>query len=1203
MKNVFKHLCSLLLLALATFVLFGCATEVEISLNIPNRIAISEKANVTIEVNIDDYEIIEIKSSNPDVLKYADKVIEGIKIGTASLTATILYRDKEYSATKEVEVYKDHNYELDVDLITELEIGEKSDIFVVEKSSNKNISDFSVLSSNEAVIKVENNKVYALSEGKATIVVAATYDEVNLSKEVEVNVVEKKETVLKLNLPEKIYAGQLFEIEVTYLPDNVKLEDFTIESSDLDCFEYYPEDFEGQTYDAGTVTLTIVARYEGKLYSQRVTFEVLPELLLEVDLPDEITTKEPVPFKVYLNPGKIEITDYVVSSTNTKAFTIENGVVTPVGVGKGMITLSCEYDGASFSASYNLKVVRYYPDTIESNIQEVMFINESLDVTALIEPAGELLNDFEITSSNSDVVSVSGKKIEALKEGTSEVVIKANGIEKKYQISVTTFGNIKIVIDENISLNEVASYKVIATPSNKEIKNFSYQSTNNEVILVNKNLIFGSSIGSSTITVSYTYNNTKYEVSQTVEVEEIKYPIERLFITGANGVLVGTSVQLDVKKYPSVGFGEVEYLSSDSTIATVAGNVVTGVKEGKTTIIARVKGTDVEAKFEVKVIKKNDLTEVNDGIYNNNPLIARYYEDSITMYNELIGGIKQTTYTSFTSTQMSGDVDGYSGMDGEIEADKFYQQQVHLLEVPSNKDIKVIPWANLDGNIWSLTTVKGLVENFEKANPGYKVVAAVNGDFFDINAYKNLPYSTTGENISDGEFYKTSNTFGEGGGTLGFTNDGSNNTLIGGSHAVRNSFMTLAIYDVNGQIIKEFKVEKFNEEPGDNETSVYYGTYNENKNYVPIKSLNENTWVVSNADLALPSDTLDFYGKGTIDKTGQFDLQKGQFSITSKNADVQAALSIGTKIRVQYEFNENDKYANVTSATGYNGVIYDETHGVNYTDGNLLNRAPRTVIGMKEDGTLVMMVVDGRQGADNMYGCDAYELTAIMRTYGCVKAYNVDGGGSSTMVIRTDSGLLVTNSPSDGRERSDGNCIVICVADPSYQTEVTNLTATSATVSVKSSNEEFNNKDLYISLDSKFYQVVNGKVELTNLFHNSDYSYRVYYKENGEYIATQCVGVIKTHQANFRFLGFTISETADGYVVNSYSDDIDKCGNVDEMAVTINDYTVYLKGGTATISKKNVGDRILSISIEYWYLENGDRQSVVDNNPTYFLIK
>ena len=52
-----------------------------------------------------------------------------------------------------------------------------------------------------------------------------------------------------------------------------------------------------------------------------------------------------------------------------------------------------------------------------------------------------------------------------------------------------------------------------------------------------------------------------------------------------------------------------------------------------------------------------------------------------------------------------------------------------------------------------------------------------------------------------------------------------------------------------------------------------------------------------------------------------------------------------------------------------------------------------------------------------MYGCDGYELTAIMRAYGCIKAYNVDGGGSSTIVVRSESGLEVLNSPSDGHER------------------------------------------------------------------------------------------------------------------------------------------------------------------------------------------
>ena len=472
MKNIFKHLCSLFIIAFVAIILIGCTKDVEISISVPERLAVSEKANVTIEVNVDDYETIEIKSSNEDVLKYADKVIEGIKIGTADLVVTVFYKNKEYSTSKTIEVYRDHNYELVVEMVTDLEIGETTDLLVSEKSSNKNISEFSVLSNNEAVVKVVNNKIEALAEGTAKVVVAATYDNVNLSKEIEVNVFAKKEVILGISLPEKVYSGQLFEIEITYLPDNVKLDDFSLESSNTDCFEYYPEDFEAQTYEAGSVTLTVKARYQGKLYSQIFTIEVLPEMSLEIDLPNEITTKEPVAFKVYLNPGKIEVTDYAISSTNLQAFTISKGLVTPVNVGKGAITLTCEYDGATFSASYDLKVVRYYPDVIESNVQDLMFINETIDVVAKIEPAGTECVEIEITSSDSTIISVEGNKLTALKEGTAEVVLKSSGLEEKYQVTVTTFGSIKIIIDEKISEHQVAGYKVIATPSNKEIKNF-----------------------------------------------------------------------------------------------------------------------------------------------------------------------------------------------------------------------------------------------------------------------------------------------------------------------------------------------------------------------------------------------------------------------------------------------------------------------------------------------------------------------------------------------------------------------------------------------------------------------------------------------------------------------------------------------------------------------------------------------------------
>ena len=50
----------------------------------------------------------------------------------------------------------------------------------------------------------------------------------------------------------------------------------------------------------------------------------------------------------------------------------------------------------------------------------------------------------------------------------------------------------------------------------------------------------------------------------------------------------------------------------------------------------------------------------------------------------------------------------------------------------------------------------------------------------------------------------------------------------------------------------------------------------------------------------------------------------------------------------------------------------------------MANRAPRTVIGRKADGEIVMMVIDGRNSGNGKYGADHTELAAIMHSYGCV---------------------------------------------------------------------------------------------------------------------------------------------------------------------------------------------------------------------------
>ena len=81
---------------------------------------------------------------------------------------------------------------------------------------------------------------------------------------------------------------------------------------------------------------------------------------------------------------------------------------------------------------------------------------------------------------------------------------------------------------------------------------------------------------------------------------------------------------------------------------------------------------------------------------------------------------------------------------------------------------------------------------------------------------------------------------------------------------------------------------------------------------------------------------------------------------------------------------------------------------------------PRTAIGLIGEGHYVLVVSDGR--SSESAGLSLYELACFMQELGCRSAYNLDGGGSSTMVFLGD----VVNKPS-GRngERSVTDIVYI----------------------------------------------------------------------------------------------------------------------------------------------------------------------------------
>lgn len=84
-------------------------------------------------------------------------------------------------------------------------------------------------------------------------------------------------------------------------------------------------------------------------------------------------------------------------------------------------------------------------------------------------------------------------------------------------------------------------------------------------------------------------------------------------------------------------------------------------------------------------------------------------------------------------------------------------------------------------------------------------------------------------------------------------------------------------------------------------------------------------------------------------------------------------------------------------------------------------RHPRTGVGFSRDSSVVYFVtVDGRQ--ESSVGMSLPEFADLMISLGVHQGLNLDGGGSTTMVVED----TVVNSPSDSAgERPVGNCLLL----------------------------------------------------------------------------------------------------------------------------------------------------------------------------------
>ena len=387
-----------------------------------------------------------------------------------------------------------------------------------------------------------------------------------------------------------------------------------------------------------------------------------------------------------------------------------------------------------------------------------------------------------------------------------------------------------------------------------------------------------------------------------------------------------------------------------------------------------------------------------------------------------------------------------------------YNQRVHVFFQKQTKKSKIVSWAvQSDAGKLSRVPVSAICANYELLHPGWKVVGAINADQYTTGFGDNIggkgkdyyypqPYYSM---IADGEGWFTMTGLPAGAqNILGFLQDGSENPLISGSSNIVNgnikfSGMYLYILDADGNRLEKFQVHKFNESPRELETAVWSSHYNEKEQFpdMTISSLS-NLYVVRRAERAIANNSIDyqykdkngydaFFGKGTISEvTNKATFGYGAFAVETNDEYLQSKLSKGTRIMVQYEL--EGKFANIESAIGYHTIHRMNGADIPSSGSYNTNKYTRSIVGRTSDGKVFLMAVD----QSSYSGMNWEEICACLKYYGVDEAYQMDGGGSTTAVIKENDKFIVVNSPRDGSPRSILNALLLVEKDETVETKI-----------------------------------------------------------------------------------------------------------------------------------------------------------------------
>ncbi len=534
--------------------------------------------------------LITYTSSDTSVATIERNVVTIVGIGSATITAvqaaTINYASGTISATFNVIEGSPSLANFSVPAKT---VGDAT--FTIVPPTSKSNGAFTYSSSNTAVATVAGDVVTIVGVGSSTITANQASTEVFVSglitSTLQVNQITT--TLTGFSVPAKTFGDATFALVppttnsnglITYTSSNPAV---ATVSGDIVTI-----------VGGGNATITASQASATNYLAATIT------ALLQVNRATTVLSNFSVPAKIIGDAAFAVVppttnSDGVITytSSNPEVATIEDGVVTIVGLGTSAIT-------AVIASTSN-----YTSDSIRSLFQVNVITTVLTNFVVPSKKMGE--SDFTITpptsntnglitysSSNLLVATVSGDVVTIVGVGTSTIT----ALQSSTTNSTSAFIRAPLVVTKTVTAISDFSLPVraignasfaITRPTTNSNGDFTYSSSNPEVATISKNIVTIVGVGTSTITASQvsTAIYTSGTITALLQVN-LGTPVLTNFASlsrafgSANFSLVPPTTTSD---------GEITYTSSNTAVATIAGSTVTIVGAGTTTISANQSST------------------------------------------------------------------------------------------------------------------------------------------------------------------------------------------------------------------------------------------------------------------------------------------------------------------------------------------------------------------------------------------------------------------------------------------------------------------------------------------------------------------------------------------------------------------------------------------------------------------------------------